>query len=390
VAAKRFDELVTTSGFMAISEESLASLLDHDMLVSRSEEAVWEALVIWMKADGTQLRGRGLLPRIRFPLMDEGYLRSKVAESIPPMYQDWINGLVAEALCAKVARGTGANFRATLLGPKALVRRVGPGVQWAKYAGGGGERRLDAYTARVTALAECEGRLCCGTWGGVEVWNGKTLQRERTLWVHGDSRVQALVAWGGRLISGHDGGDLRTWDVASGACEETVVGHAGGVLALAECGLRLVSGAGDGTVAVWAAPGARTRLVRERMLLAGSRIVSLAAWRGKVIAGACDGGIRVWDAATGSLDAMLTGHSSTVLGLAVHKDRLFSASHDGTVRVWAAEVWGEALQTVVAAGEPGMFPGCLAVCGPKLISGWGHRFSGGGRPSEVCLLYQNS
>ena len=97
---------------------------------------------------------------------------------------------------------------------------------------------------------------------------------------------------------------------------------------------------------------------------------SLAGWEGKLVCGSWDNTIRVWDASTGGLDATLTGHRGAVLGLVVIGERLFSASADGTIRVWTVGAW--AAVTSVEAYDvdgSGQFPWCLAVDGPKLISG---------------------
>ena len=48
-------------------------------------------------------------------------------------------------------------------------------------------------------------------------------------------------------------------------------------------------------------------------------------------------------------------------------ERLFSASEDGTIRVWTVGTW--AAVTSVEAYDTGQVPWCLAVDGPKLISG---------------------
>jgi hypothetical protein len=53
-------------------------LLDDDDLAARNEEAVWEAVMRWMRAEEEQAQGRGLVGKVWFPLMEEGYLRSRV------------------------------------------------------------------------------------------------------------------------------------------------------------------------------------------------------------------------------------------------------------------------------------------------------------------------
>ncbi len=289
--------------------------------------------------------------------------------------------VVEEALRAKAARRWGAAAPLPLLGPKALTDRVGLGVRWEDYRDGG-ELRLAGHDDDVRALVACEGRVCSGSWdGSVRVWNWASGEHERTLEPDSDSddgddsdeendeSVYALIAWEGRLISGHGSGRLRAWRVATGACEQVLAGHTGAVRALAVCGPRLASGSDDGSLKVWAAAGAGAAC--ERLLHGHAGwVVSLVGWQGNVASGSTDGLIRVWDAETGARDATLAGHTDTVCALAVHGARLLSASEDGTIRSWALGGAWAPLQCVEACGgATGLYPRCLAVSGPTLVCG---------------------
>ena len=195
LAVDRFEEVVATSSFVKLDEDALGILLDDDGLVVKDEETVWEALLVWMRAEGP-LRGRELLRKIRFPLMDEAYLESTVPAALPAEHADWIDELVAEALRARAARRAGAAFDSRLLGPRALVRRRGLGGRWEDYADGG-ERRLEGHTEGVSAVVECAGRLCSASWdGSIRVWNGATLAHEACLRAPGAAGVDTLAAWG--------------------------------------------------------------------------------------------------------------------------------------------------------------------------------------------------
>ena len=77
---------------------------------------------------------------------------------------------------AKAAVREKAPLKLRLLGAKALTRRRGMGVEWGRYAGGGEGRRLKRHSGLVLSLAQCEGRLCSGSWdGSIRVWNTATL-----------------------------------------------------------------------------------------------------------------------------------------------------------------------------------------------------------------------
>ena len=103
MASKRFEEFAQTTGFLRMGEEALTTVLEQDCLAASNEKAVWEAVLVWMKAGAGETRGRGVVGRIRFPLMKEEYLRDRVAESVCQEHKEWIMGIVLEALRAKAA-----------------------------------------------------------------------------------------------------------------------------------------------------------------------------------------------------------------------------------------------------------------------------------------------
>src|SRR5205814_1183022 len=87
--------------------------------------------------------------------------------------------------------------------------------------------------------------------GGVRVWNPKT----GALAARGDAAVglaRLAVAPGGRVVAsaGLDH-TIRLHDVATGTLREALPWHRAAVWGLAWCGTTLVSGDGDGEVAVW-------------------------------------------------------------------------------------------------------------------------------------------
>jgi hypothetical protein len=122
MAGQRFEGFVTTAGFMRIGEDVLGSLVGDDRLVARNEEAVWEAVVGWMK--GAAARGEvgwcGIVGKVRFPLMGEEYLRNRVVGMVGWEDEEWMAGVVAEALRAKAARLEGAVIEFKVLGKKCI------------------------------------------------------------------------------------------------------------------------------------------------------------------------------------------------------------------------------------------------------------------------------
>jgi hypothetical protein len=371
LALERFEEVAGTEGFMQMDEEAVGSLLDDNELCVSKEEAVLEAVVRWMQGGGGELRGRGLLSKIRYCVLDTEYLAADAHRLLPAEHADWIDGHLHEALRVKAGGGQRELIGSSLLGGESDVRRAWPGVRWERYWAGS-ERRLQYHELAVCALAECEGRMCSGSSdGSILVMGGATLVHERTLRDEEDINdgVFSLAAWEGLLISGHHGGVLRVWNVATGVCDRKLERHYGPVRCLAVLGTRLVSGSDDKSIKVWAM-GAGAAWPCERTLAGhGGSVRTLVTWQGKVLSGSGDNSVRVWDIGTGAHDATLIGHQGSVLGLAVYGDRLFSASQDGTIREWALGTWAVVRTVEAYLRWGGQFPRCLAVSGSKLISG---------------------
>ena len=132
---------------------------------------------------------RELLKGIRFGVMEERYLKEQARGKVAEEHREWMEGLVGEALRAKAA--VRANLKATVemrqLGAKAHTRRRGRGVEWGRYCEGRGGRCLKGHSRVITALAECEGRMCSGSvtgrfaYGGWIRWRRSALCQTKTL-----------------------------------------------------------------------------------------------------------------------------------------------------------------------------------------------------------------
>ncbi len=219
----------------------------------------------------------------------------------------------------------------------------------------------------------------------VFLWDAAT--GAKTL-LHGHAAAVNSVAFhpdGKRLVSGSVDKTVRQWDVDAGQMIDVRRGHTDEVLAVTYSpdGLWIASSSADKTVRIWknddsepptvlaghdraahesifspdgltisvtSAPEFRWRVwptpaASNRFVLRGhtgyiyhevhspdGRLLASAAWDD-------DHGIRLWDAASGALVAVLTGHKYAIFSLAFSPDsrRLLSRSDDTTVRVWDAE-----------------------------------------------------
>ena len=310
LALERFEEVANTAWFLRMEEDTLGSLLGDDTLSVRSEETVLEILATWVRAgeiEGLGPRGCNLLSKVRFPLMEEEYLKSAAALTLlPPEHAGFLSCLLEEGLKAKAGCFTCSVSPATPadpLRPSALVPRIGGGVQWERYQSPANDMWLSGLGSGVAALTSCSGWVCGGLLHGeIHVWSRATRTLERTLRPAAADGgqpaqavgVRALTAWGGQLVSGDEEGTLRVWDVATGRCVIEHKGHAAPVRALAALDGSLVSGAEDGTVLVWTAPA--TAGLAPLRALVGHKwgIRAFVAWNGMLISGSAD--CTVWTA----------------------------------------------------------------------------------------------
>jgi len=152
MAAERFEEFARTAGFMRMGGEALGSVLDDDRLAARNEEAVWEAVVAWKRGAAGEAGWRGVVGKVRFPLMGEEYLGDRVVGMVGGEDGEWMAGVVAEALRAKAARREGGRVGCS------NSRRWG-GRRWRIGWGW-------ACGGRITGMAES-----CG-WEGIRILYG--------------------------------------------------------------------------------------------------------------------------------------------------------------------------------------------------------------------------
>lgn len=171
-------------------------------------------------------------------------------------------------------------------------------------------------------------------------WLRGTEEWRVTVAAHGASVVTCLQLdepWG-RLISGADNGTVAVWDVATGTCQQLLVGHQGGVWALkaahyaADDEYLLVTGSTDRTLIVW---DLRQGVRRHDLIGHSSTIRCVEIVGDLIVSGSRDGTLRVWDRRTGRCVHVLTGHTASVRCMAAFGERyVVSGSYDHTLRCW--------------------------------------------------------
>lgn len=209
--------------------------------------------------------------------------------------------------------------------------------------------QLPVPGARSLAFAPEADLLAVGTWNvqreaRVELWNTRTIQRERVFPHEREVRSVAFSPDGALLASFDTRGKVRILDSGSGQpfmpdvpIPQTRYVSAGAVR-FSPDGQRLAIGQEYGPFQF---VNLRTKSLVPLNTGSENPIDSLAfSPQSDLLAsgfGYGDGTIRIWDGQSGQLRGELLGHTDEVNALAFSPDgqRLISASQDGTVRVWS-------------------------------------------------------
>ena len=209
--------------------------------------------------------------------------------------------------------------------------------------------------------------------GTVRVWDPRGGLPRAVLTGHAD-RVTAIALTSGDswLASGARDRTVRLWDLRTGDCIAVLEGHTDQIdaLVIAPDASWLASASPDGTLRIWDPENARCRFLLTAGGLGGSMLAVAPDGSWVASASRYRKAIRIWDPATGSAVATLTGHSGSVSQLAVGSaHRLASASKDGSIRIW--KLPGEETELVIDAHEAGATAVAFTDDGQSLVSAGG-------------------
>ncbi len=209
---------------------------------------------------------------------------------------------------------------------------------------GGGE----AATLAVNDLAwNPAGLLAVGTSGSlILLWNGSG---DPVMFDTGAQGVDALAFSpdGTLLVSGANDGTVALWDVATHTPLQTLPGHTGTItsLAFSPDGTRIASGSADGTARLWNA--ATGESLATLTVGNAATAVAFSPDGGLLAVGVADRGedqVILFDGGTYAKVAALSGEAGGVYALAFSPDGAILASGGDTVQLWGVP----AVQVVVA------------------------------------------
>ncbi len=389
LALGAFEAFAQTEGFMRLNEETLGALLDDDGLAVGREETVLSAVVRWMLLTGNVCtRGRLLLTKIRFQLMDEASLGpGGQAGELAPMVEG-LQELLDEARADKLAGPSGLQQVALRAGeamrrgwyshcgpPREVRRHSGPEyLRW-----GSGKRCFALYREEV-AYGMRRGHIGVALRSDVAV---RLADRDHIC----NSDVVCMAIWREWIVVGHESGQIEIWEIARGTqgrakrrgsqlmCIGTLdsAGHTGAVRRLGVSGgpaSRLVSENAK-ELRVWVTGSTASTWLCERTIpVQQDSIFSkmLAVWGNYVATAHFDSNVRIWNLDLGSCEAILPGSQSCRVvdsaGVDTDGKRLVTVCDVRTLSIWETLSW-----TCIHKLNADFDLNCVAVSGGKIFGG---------------------
>jgi len=206
--------------------------------------------------------------------------------------------------------------------------------------------------------------MTCSSDGSLGVWNLQT-GKHIANWQDGESDVFsiALSVDGKKVVSGSGDGAVRLWNMETGNILAKWTGHTRPVRSVCwnRDGERVLSGSWDGTTRVWDMETGNTILeiitglsdVYTATFSPNSTLIATGGRTSRRSRSPDDEFIKIWDANTGKLVAILKGHTERVYCLAWTADgrKLISGSWDDTIRIWDTSTWQQLAVSTAHTGS---------------------------------------
>ncbi|KAG0192231.1 hypothetical protein DFQ28_009805 [Apophysomyces sp. BC1034] len=165
-----------------------------------------------------------------------------------------------------------------------------------------------------------------------------------------------------KIVSGSRDRSIKVWDMRTGECRKTLIGHTASVLCLQFDDEYIVSGSSDSTIVQW---NIETGRVVKTLLGHSESVLNLRFYKNRIVSCSKDRTVRIWDLETGRQLKTLRGHRAAVNAIQFRGNRVVSASGDRTIKLWDMDT-GQCLRTFDSHSR-GI--ACVEFDGDRIVSG---------------------
>lgn len=210
------------------------------------------------------------------------------------------------------------------------------------------KRLLDGSNGATAVCFLPEGKILSGHADKtVRLWDASGVQLWSQAGHAGPVRAVCAVPDGKSGLSASADGTLRQWNISSGACIRTFVGHTGAVNSVnVSANGKALSASDDKSLKLWdLANGKMEKSIPAHGEAATS--ASLSPDASRAVSGGADKALKVWDLAKGQAAKTLEGHGWAVRTARLSPDgkRALSGAEDKALRSWSLD-FGQSLQTM--------------------------------------------
>lgn len=199
------------------------------------------------------------------------------------------------------------------------------------------EEASDSHGPVLSASLAPDGRslLTVAAGGEGQIWCAETGRAVAEL--EGAAATGHFCPEGHRVVGSSSDEAARIWCASTGKCLHTLQGHTGEVRAakFSPDGSMVLTGAGDGTAAIWSSNGLRLCTLEGHTDVVKS--VDFSTCGQMAASASADGTARVWAVPSGKLLQVYRGHSKAISSVKFAPDGqrlLTSSAYDGTARLW--------------------------------------------------------
>jgi WD40 repeat protein/serine/threonine protein kinase len=257
---------------------------------------------------------------------DDGIVRARSWTSLEMRVLGKHEGGDAEALAWAP---DGRRIASTGTDMKLLISSLGSAPSRTFPLGPGGSLTRVTWSSDGHHVAAVDGS------GALRLWDVDSGTSRELVGHHGWIGDIVFSRDGSRLLSGGSDTTVRVWDVAGKAPPRVLTGHTRAVefLSTSTDGVHFASGGNDREVRVWNLETGKALVLRSRKRL-GHSVFSRS---GKLLATGAEGAVRIWDMASPP-ETVLRGHTDIIHAITWSPDgaRMWTGSADATIRVWDA------------------------------------------------------